>query len=102
MIIYAVTVSVEDESAEDWLTWMQEEHLGEVLDTGLFTQYRLLELLDPEPEAGSRTFNIQYTCRSMEDYNQYQEDHAPLLQQKHQDRYGARAIAFRTLLKRHA
>jgi hypothetical protein len=35
----------------------------------------------------------------MKDLHQYQVKFAPDLQQKHADRYGAKAVAFRTLME---
>ena len=36
MIIYNVTVTVQNEIVEEWLNWIRLEHIPEVLSTGLF------------------------------------------------------------------
>ena len=45
MIIYNVTVTVQNEIVEEWLNWIRLEHIPEVLSTGLFIDSVLKELL---------------------------------------------------------
>jgi uncharacterized protein (UPF0305 family) len=100
MIIYSVTVSVEASSSLDWLTWMQNVHIPDVMNTGYFIEHHIQELLDPVPQPGMVTFNIQYHCKSMTDLKAYQEKESPWLQQEHNDKFKDRFVAFRTILKR--
>ncbi len=100
MIIYSVTVSVEQSIQDEWLHWMRTIHIPEVMETGFFEASSIQELLDPVPQKGAATFNIQYECSSMESYEQYQQTMAPSLQQAHTERYKDRFVAFRTLLRR--
>ena len=41
MLLYNVTVIIEDAAAEEWLQWMQEIHIPEVMATGKFVSNRL-------------------------------------------------------------
>ena len=43
-LIYNVTVSVESDVQAQWLSWMLEVHLREMLATGCFLGFRLSEL----------------------------------------------------------
>ena len=45
------------------------------------------------------TYAIQYTCENIDKLNEYQEKHAPKLQEKHTNRYRGKFGAFRTLLE---
>jgi hypothetical protein len=99
MLVYSVTVQVENAVAEEWLQWMRHHHIPDVLATGYFTGHRMLRLVYPEAEEGHVTYNIQYHCASWDDYNDYHRNDAPRLQQAHQDRYKDRFVAFRTLLE---
>ncbi len=99
MILYSVTVSVDTDIAAEWLAWMQQTHIPEVMDTGYFSAYTMQELLDPPPQAGTLTFNIQYQCASRAQYEAYQQHAAGPLQQDHAARYREKAVAFRTLLR---
>ncbi len=97
MIIYNVTVSVEESVKSDWLNWMQEVHIPEVMATGVFSKSQINRVMVQGDS--DNTFAIAYTCASMKDLHQYQVKFAPKLQQKHVARYGDKAVAFRTLME---
>jgi len=97
MIIYNVTVSVEESIKTDWLNWMNIEHIPEVMATGVFTKAQINRVIIQGDS--NNTFAIAYTCPSMKDLHQYQIKFAPELQQKHIARYGDKAVAFRTIME---
>ena len=97
MIIYNVTVSVEESIKADWLTWMQDVHIPEVMATGIFSKSQINRVM-VQGDSGN-TFAIAYTCNSMKDLHKYQVKFAPELQKKHVARYGEKAVAFRTLME---
>lgn len=97
MIIYNVTIKIDEEVEEDWLHWMKNHHIPDVMETGLFEGYKLCRLLLEEEEGNS--YAIQYFCKSMEELEKYQEEYAEALQQEHTERYKDRFVAFRTLLE---
>lgn len=98
MIIYNVTIQVENSIADEWLRWMKEEHIQDVLQTGLFTDARLCRLLEQD-ETEARTYTAQYFCRSLEEYNKYISDFAQEMRQKGFDRFGNKFVAFRTIME---
>ena len=97
MIIYNVTVSVEESISADWLKWMQEVHIPEVMACGVFSKSQINRVIIQGDS--DNTYAIAYTCASMKDLHQYQIKFAPELQQKHVARYGDKAVAFRTLME---
>jgi hypothetical protein len=97
MILYNVTVNVDDSINEEWLEWMKTKHIPDVMATGLFAGNKLFRIDDPKAEEGT-TYAIQYFCNSMEDYSKYRVEFAPSLQDEHQKKYGGKFVAFRTLL----
>lgn len=97
MIIYNVTVSVDEPLHEQWLVWMRHTHIPDVLATGHFLQARICRVL--ADDEGSVTYAVQYTCEDMAGYELYQALHAPRLRAESEKYYGSRAIAFRTLLE---
>lgn len=100
MIIYNVTLNVEDQIREEWLEWMRETHIPEVLQTGLFKGHKFLRLLDDADENRTgTTYAVQYYLESVEDFLAYTEHFAPALQEKTQAKYGERVLGFRTLLE---
>lgn len=101
MIVYSVTVSIDKAVEADWLDWMQKVHVPEVMETGYFLESHVQRLLEPAPhDPDSATYNFQYVCASMSEFNAYQEREAPRLQAGHTQRYKDRFVAFRTILER--
>ena len=98
MLIYNVTISVQKEIADNWLQWLLNEHVPEVMDTSCFTDFKVVRLLEVDDSEGP-TYAIQYHAASKADYNRYIELHAPGLRQKSIDKWGDRFIAFRTLMQ---
>lgn len=97
MILYNVTLSVEASIADEWLTWMKDTHINDVMGTGLFTSFEIYKvLLQKEDEL---TYSVQYFVESMSKLQQYQAKHAQQLQAKHINRYGDKIVAFRTVLE---
>mgnify|MGYP000662689109 FL=1 len=96
MIIYNVTVSVEESVKNEWLNWMKTEHIPEVMACGVFTKAQINRVIVQDDS--DNTFAIAYTCSSMKELHQYQIKFAPELQKKHDKKFKEKAIAFRTLM----
>ena len=97
MIIYNVTVSVEESIKTDWLNWMKTEHIPEMMAAAVFTKAQINRVIVQGDS--NHTFAIAYTCASMKDLHQYQIKFSAELQQKHVARYGNKAVAFRTIME---
>lgn len=97
MIIYNVTVNIDDDVHHEWLQWMRDVHIPDVMRTGLFTENKICRVL-VEEEAGT-TYSIQYTCESINDYHKYKEEHSSKLQKEHTEKFAEKFVAFRTLLE---
>jgi hypothetical protein len=98
MILYSVTVNIDNQVHDEWLHWMQTVHIPDVLKTGLFVENRILRMLD-EIENGGVTYSFQYYLKNLADYEEYQQQHAPRLQAEHAGRYPDKFVAFRTVLE---
>ncbi len=97
MVLYNETVNVEENVHQEWLDWMKEVHIPDIMSTGLFTGHKVLTLLNEHPNGGI-TYCIQYFMATMEDYDTFAEKHAPRLEAVHADRYEGKFVTFRTLL----
>lgn len=96
-VLYNVTVSIDADIESEWLTWMKEVHIPEVMQTGYFLSNKICRVHGYEE--GGLTYAIQYIARSMDDYTAYQQDFAPRLQAEHTKKYQGKFEAFRTLLE---
>jgi len=99
MIIYNVTINLDHSIHQEWLKWMKEKHLNDVMKTGMFTSYKFLKLLTKQSDEEGETYAIQYFAENLEKYNQYQSEFAPALQKEGRDLFGDKFHAFRTLLE---
>ena len=98
MIIYNVTVNINHDAHDAWLEWMQEEHIPDVMKTGMFVESRMLRLLG-DADSGGTTYAIQYTAATMADYERYKNEFAPALIKEAGDKFKDKFVSFRTLLE---
>ena len=98
MIIYNVTIKVEEVIATAWVQWMKEIHIPELLATGLFSGYTLCKLLEVD-ETDGITYVAQYFCQDMDAYNAYIEKFADEMRARGKKRFGDSFVAFRTLME---
>lgn len=99
MIVYNVTCNVGSHLAEEWLKWMQEEHIPEVMQTGCFTECKILKLLTEAQDNEGINYAIQYIANSLENYHHYRDQFGPSLQAKTKEKYGDSVLAYRSLLE---
>jgi hypothetical protein len=98
MYIYNVTIKLLPQIEQEWLAWMYQEHIPEVLATGFFIDATLFALLEPVDEDGI-TYTVQYKATTKEQYEQYIEQHAPALREKAYAKFGDKFIGMRSLVK---
>jgi hypothetical protein len=98
MFIYNVTIKVKAQIQQEWLAWLQDVHIPEVLETGCFYDATILQLLDVDDTEGP-TYAVQYNAESKAAYNQYMEKYAAELRQKSYDKWGDAFIAFRSFMQ---
>ena len=98
MILYNVTTNVDASIHEEWLEWMLNSHIPDVMTTGMFLEYHILKVMS-EDESGGHTYSVQYLCSSMEKYQQYEDIFAPALRADFIARYKDKSVSFRTLLE---
>jgi hypothetical protein len=97
MIIYNVTINIDRDIHEEWLAWMKNVHIPDVMNTGCFIESKICKIIGDE-ETGIN-YAIQYTANNIEIYETYKAQHAPLLQKEVTDKYPGKFVAFRTLLE---
>ena len=98
MFIYNVTVGVDKAFEQEWLLWMREIHVPDVMATQMFTGYKIYKVLASEDE-GTISYAIQYSARSLDDVDLYLEKFAPSLREDVKKKFGDHQASFRTLLQ---
>ena len=97
MILYNVTVSIDYDIHQNWLKWMKEVHIPNVLATGLFIENKIAKI--HAEEEGGVSYSIQYLLKSWEDYHNYIDNFSLELQKEYHTKYGNKSVAFRTILE---
>lgn len=98
MIIYNVTVKVDKAIADNWLQWLLEVHIPDILKTKCFLNFRVVRLLETDDAEGP-TYAIQYEAESKADYNRYIELYANEMRKQSMEKWGDRFISFRSLME---
>lgn len=99
MILYNITVSVDIDICEEWVTWAKQTHIPAILATGKFVSHRLFKMLNQTPGDQGISYAIQVFCKDMSTLQSFMSQDAPLLQQELIDRFGNKAIPFHTALE---
>lgn len=87
MIIYQVLCTVPRAIEEEWRSWMLREHIRDVMNTEMFDRVTVARIIKPTDEESVR-YCIQYSAPTLEHYEQYRRDFAPVLQAAHNAKYG--------------
>jgi phosphoribosylamine-glycine ligase len=98
MILYNVTINIHESVHDQWMQWMQEKHITDVLATGKFSAARMVKVL-VEEDMGGTTYSIQYTTDSKETLQRYYDEDAPRLREEGLRLFGDKMLAFRTELE---
>ena len=98
MIIYNVTIKVDHSIAEEWMSWLKNEHIPDLIATGCFTHATILHLLEADDTEGI-TYAVQYHAESKALYNRYIENFSEMMRKKATDKWGDKFIAFRSVMQ---
>ncbi len=98
MIIYNVTTKVAADIAAQWLGWMQQQHIPEVMATGCFAACKIARLLDVDDSEGP-TYAVQYEAACKADYERYIRQFADALRSDVYAKWGSSFISFRSLME---
>lgn len=97
MIIYNVTINLEESIEKEWLLWMQKEHIPEVIATGKFVK-ALMTKVRVDEEMGGVTYSVQYGCPSQKHLDSYYKEDAERLRAT-SNKFAGKFVAFRTELE---
>ena len=99
MVFYNVTCNIGQEIELEWVDWMKQEHLPEVMATGVFESYTFCKLLTEAADNEGLNFTIQYKTESLIKLEEYNNLYGPTLRQKTLDKWGEKVLAFRSVME---
>ncbi len=89
-------ININKSVEKEWIEYMLNTHIKDVMATGFFLSYNLLKLLDLT-DLESTVYQIRYRSSSMEDYQKYIDIAAGSLQKDHNKKFGGNFTAERSL-----
>jgi Domain of unknown function (DUF4286) len=98
MLIYNVTIKVDHSIADAWLSWLKEEHIPDIIQTGCFTHATILRLLETDDSEGP-TYAVQYHAPDNSLYNLYIQKISAEMREKGMRKWGNKFIAFRSVME---
>lgn len=98
MYIYNVTVNVAEGIEEEWMHWLRQTHIPDMMSTGKFLGARVCRV-DVEEAMGGTTFAVQYFTNSREELQRYYAEDADRMRQDGANRFGDKCLYFRTELE---
>ncbi|MEL4306613.1 DUF4286 family protein [Joostella sp. CR20] len=98
MYIYNVTTNIEETAEANWLLWMKEEHIPEMLATGKFSNAIMTKVL-VEEEMGGTTYSVQYFTKDKDTLKRYYAEDADALRSKALKKFANKMVSFRTELE---
>lgn len=98
MLLYNVTVGIDKDVEMEWLQWMKEKHIPDVLNTGMFVSSKMYKVLHDQDD-NTISYSVQYFAKSIDHIQQYLEVFAPMLIEEHRRKFHNKHVAFNTLLE---
>ena len=97
MILYNITIIIEDEINEKWLSWANEYFLPEFMATNLIASNRFLKVID-SPNEGT-TYCMQFIFDDIGTFHSFKERHYNRLMDQHESRFNNKSVFFSTLME---
>ena len=65
MVVYKVIIQIEKKIEKEWLKWMYDVHIPEIMDLKIFYKSRLFSIIKIKEKEFS-SYCIEYYCASLE------------------------------------
>ena len=99
MILFSLTVNIDNEIKDEWLEWMKQTFIPNLWLTGFFVEKRFLKLLNEEEGNGS-TFSLQLTLENLEALQEFEHHHLNDYRKMLYGKYTGRLVDFYTVLEK--
>ena len=93
MYIYNVTINIEESVHDQWIQWMKDIHIPDMLATGKFTEARMCRVM-VEEEMGGITYSIQYLTTDFQTLQRYFDEDADRLRQEGMDLFKGKFVLY--------
>lgn len=98
MLIYNMTIKIGWTIQQNWLVWMREVYIPRIMQSGFFTKYQLVRLLEIDEDEGP-TYALQLYALNIENYHRFVEENLPEIERTNYDKWGSDVFFFSTLME---
>ncbi len=97
MLLFNVTVIVEEASATEWLEWMKEIHLPQLMQAETFVSHRILRIVDSPNEGVS--YCVQFIAEDEAKHQSFLDLHEQQFTAEIYAKYPNKLVIFSTLME---
>lgn len=97
-ILFNITMQVEEQFLDEWLTWIQHEHIPATMGTGCFIKHQVLRLMI-EDDLAEPTYAIQYFASSIYKFKQFDSVFREQLLKNISDKWDKQVMFFTTTME---
>jgi hypothetical protein len=97
MILYNITVIIEEEIEAGWLDFINHTFVPDALASNLLISNRILRVID-SPNEGI-TYCLQFISDNLENYTQFKDSYASQLFDAHALKFKNQAVFFSTIME---
>jgi hypothetical protein len=97
MILYNITIIIEEGVENEWLNWVNTNFVPEALSTNLLVSSRLLKVLD-SPNEGF-TYCLQFIADNIHNYNEFKNLHAVKILDAHTIEFKNKSVFFSSVME---
>lgn len=97
MILYNITVIIDEGIESEWLNWINQTFIPNAMSTNLLASSRLLKVLD-SPNEGV-TYCLQFVADNIGNYNDFKNLHAAEILDAHALEFKNKSVFFSSVME---
>jgi hypothetical protein len=98
MLIYNITFLVADKVSQQWLQWVNDSHIPEMVASGYFTEPRLAKVLSDHGQEGT-SYAVQYHIADMQELGVWRRKFGSAMERNCASLFGEDVLLFTTVLE---
>jgi len=98
MLIYNITFLVADKVSDQWVQWVNNSHIPEMVASGYFTEPRLAKVLSDHGQGGT-SYSVQYHVADMQELGAWHRKFGSAMERNCASLFGEDVLLFTTVLE---
>ncbi|MDD4489758.1 MAG: DUF4286 family protein [Paludibacter sp.] len=98
MLIYNITFLVSDPVADQWLKWIHDTHIPDMVASGYFTEPQLAKVLNDQGQDGT-SYSVQYHVADRQELDAWRRKFGSTMKRNCASLFGEDVLLFTTVLE---